>query len=157
MKYLSNAGFDVQAKKYVTQLLPYVFTESCLLSSAPLDYDYRPVINVIRVCRLQATKHLVLFASSEWRKKLLWHERCCNSDNFPLMGSFSVVFLLHDVHCGIWDWCIVGFVQQVSYGLSRLNDKIDHVACVSFPIQWNVLISVFVICCRTLGNLLSWI
>ena len=44
-------------------------------------------------------------------------------DNYPTMHHFVTEmctrahFCYIMVHCGIWDWCIVGFVQQVYLGL----------------------------------------
>ena len=38
------------------------------------------------------------------------------------------------VHCGIWDWCIVGFVQQAS--VPRINPSATNVRCPMDTQQW---------------------
>ena len=43
-------------------------------------------------------------------------------DKYSTMQHFETVMCYKMVHCGIWDWCIMGFVQQVlDTGYQKLN------------------------------------
>ena len=61
------------------------------------------------------------------------------SQNAPFCNGNVDTCVYYKVDCGIWDWCIVRFVQQVNRRLStRPKGKIHDLQGVSFSRMWDL-------------------